>query len=78
MVLRFTQPLTELSIRNLPEVKRDQRIRLTNSPPSVSRLYRKYGSIDNSKAFGLSQPFTEMASFFFYLVTRLSIERLVK
>jgi hypothetical protein len=33
-----TQPLTEMSARNLPEVKRDRRVGLRVLPPSVSRL----------------------------------------
>jgi hypothetical protein len=37
MSLGSTQPLTERSTRNLPVVKGGQRVRLTNSPPFLSR-----------------------------------------
>jgi hypothetical protein len=40
MVLGSTQPLTEMSTRNLPVGKGGRRVRLT-LPPSVSRLSRE-------------------------------------
>jgi hypothetical protein len=36
-----TQPLTEMSTRNLPEVKVGRLVRLTTLPPFVSRLFRE-------------------------------------
>jgi hypothetical protein len=38
--LESTQPLTEMSTRNLPVGKGGRRIELTNLPPSVSQLFR--------------------------------------
>jgi hypothetical protein len=38
MALGSTQPLTEMSVRNLPGVKSGQRVGLTTLPPSVCRL----------------------------------------
>jgi hypothetical protein len=45
MALGLTQPLTEMSITNLPGVKGDQCVRPTTPLPSVSRTSRKCGSI---------------------------------
>jgi hypothetical protein len=65
MALRSTQPLTELSTSNLPGgVKGSQRVRLATSSPSVSRLFRKCGSLDVWQPYGSPRHITRITLLF--------------
>jgi hypothetical protein len=45
----LTQPLTEMSTRNLHRGESGWRVRLTTLPPSMSRLFRNCWSLDVSQ-----------------------------
>jgi hypothetical protein len=64
MNLGSTQPLTEMSTRNLPGGKRWPELKVDKLPSSVGRLLRRCGSLDVSHACGPSRPVTGIA---FYL-----------
>jgi hypothetical protein len=58
LALDSTQPLTEMSTKNLPGGKVRPARKVITLLPSVSRLSRKYGSLDVTQLYGPSRFFT--------------------
>jgi hypothetical protein len=60
MNLGSTQPLTEMSTRNLSGLKGGRLVKLTTSLPFESRLSRKCGNLDISQSYGRSWAVAEI------------------
>jgi hypothetical protein len=73
MTLGSTQPLTEMSTRNLPGGKGRPARKANNLTPSLSRLYRKCGSLDVSQPYGRLRTLTEIPLPFYVFMYLLFI-----
>jgi hypothetical protein len=78
--LDFTQPLVEMSTRKyIWGMESCRRVRLTASPPSVSRLFRRCDVLDVSLSYRPPWPVVRLALLFFFkfyikFVTLMSLD----
>jgi hypothetical protein len=64
MILESTQPLTEMSTRNLSVCKKRPARRADNLPPSVSRMSQNVGASNSRKPNGLHGLYRDKFTFY--------------
>jgi squalene cyclase len=73
MALGSTQPLTEMSTRNLPGVKSSRRLSLTTLPPSVSRMTENVGVSTSRNPKGLHGLYRDSCTLTLIMELRVSV-----
>jgi hypothetical protein len=73
MNLGSTQPLTEMSTRNLPGVKKQRVVGLATLPPSVSGMFENVGDLTYRKPKGIRDVYRDNFLFNWFMGSEISL-----